>query len=360
MRNGLRRTLKRIRRTTTNPRPLLARLLTRSQVALRRSVLFTRPRTLYVETTNLCNLRCIMCQRSHGAADWIRQNGGYMSREIFDRIEPSFPFAEWVYLGGFGETLLHKDFIWMLERIKEKGPKVIIFTNGIELSKDLARRIVEAQLDEMEVSIDGATPDTYRRIRGRDLDQLLVNLRTLIEIKQSCGSTLPHLTLQLVAMRDNVHEVPALVELAAAIGVTDVSIANMAVHADHLREQSLYLNQEAAARHFALAERRAHELGIALALPSLAETTNDCTRFFDTLYIAWDGRVTSCDLDRHLVGDLRNETIEEIWNGSKLRKLREEYFRHGIASVCPNCYRVESCARNYLYPVEMGDDRRAK
>jgi MoaA/NifB/PqqE/SkfB family radical SAM enzyme len=286
-------------------------------------------------------------------------NSGFMTRELFTKIEPFFYTAEWVNLSGFGETLLHRDFFWMLNRVKRAGPRVSIFTNGILMNEEVALRLVEEKLDVITVSIDGATEDTYRRIRGANMNHLIENLRRLYKIKKSYKSYVPHIVLQMVAMKDTVHEVPMLLELADEIGAKEVSIVNMTVHAEHLRDQSLYLHQEIALKYFEEAKRLAQDMGVTLYLPSFADRRGDCTRFFEALSITWDGLVMSCDLDRHVVGDLQNDTLANIWNGSRLRALRRAYFRDGIRAVCPNCFRVDVTAQNHLYPVELDDNRRA-
>jgi MoaA/NifB/PqqE/SkfB family radical SAM enzyme len=76
-------------------------------------------------------------------------------------------------------------------------------------------------------------------------------------------------------------------------------------------------------------------------LPARLQRENErCLDFFRYAYVAWNGKVLSCCLERHAVGDLNVETAESIWNGSVYRRLRRAYFEQGIRAVCANCSRI--------------------
>lgn len=65
-----------------------------------------------------------------------------------------------------------------------------------------------------------------------------------------------------------------------------------------------------------------------------------CLDLFRYAFVAWNGKVLSCCLERHAVGDLNLETAETLWNGPQYRDLRRAYFEKGISSVCPGCSRI--------------------
>ncbi|MFX0196256.1 MAG: hypothetical protein ACFFCW_09060, partial [Candidatus Hodarchaeota archaeon] len=93
------------------PRILEARLLSRT---IGKTFMLSNPRHIAVELTANCNLRCIMCSRSYDGGEAVA-NAGFMRGEIFRKISPFFSAARCVDLSGFGESLLHPEFLSMLQ-----------------------------------------------------------------------------------------------------------------------------------------------------------------------------------------------------------------------------------------------------
>jgi MoaA/NifB/PqqE/SkfB family radical SAM enzyme len=87
--------------------------------------------------------------------------------------------------------------------------------------------------------------------------------------------------------------------------------------------------------------REPHETAALTHLPDRLERENRrCLDFFRYAYVAWNGKVLSCCLERHAVGDLNVEDAASIWNGPVYRRLRRAYFEQGIRSVCEGCSRI--------------------
>ena len=130
---------------------------------------------VYVEPTNLCNLECRTCIRNV----WDEPLGR-MTRETFARIVEglrAFSPTPTVFFGGFGEPLAHPDIVEMVAQAKALGAPVELITNGTLLTEDLSRQLIEAGLDVLWVSLDGATPESYADVRlGAALPQVLENL----------------------------------------------------------------------------------------------------------------------------------------------------------------------------------------
>jgi len=111
---------------------------------------------VYIEPTDRCNLDCLMCIRS----GWD-QPLGRMDKATFDRIllglQKLDPMPS-VFFGGLGEPLFHPRTIEWIARVKAVGARVELITNGTLLNEKRARQLIEAGLDVLWVSIDGATP----------------------------------------------------------------------------------------------------------------------------------------------------------------------------------------------------------
>jgi MoaA/NifB/PqqE/SkfB family radical SAM enzyme len=122
------------------------------------------PRSLYVETTSRCNSLCETCILTFGGRE-APKDLGYPE---FRRIVDQFPVLERVVLHGIGEPLLNRELPAMIEHAKARGAHVLFNTNAITLNGRWPAALVDAGLDEIRVSLDGSTAETYRRVRGVD------------------------------------------------------------------------------------------------------------------------------------------------------------------------------------------------
>src|SRR5688572_25045145 len=182
-----------------------------------------------LETTQRCNLRCIHCavseENNRGTYAWED-----LPIEFFHKLLPILAAHKpWVHLSGHGETLLHPHFWEMLEATIQAGCKVRFQTNGTLLTRERVERIVELGVELIVVSLDAATPELFDRIRRRArLDRILSHLAVLQETKKRLGSERPQLEIEFVAMRQNIHELPDVVALAARHGAHLVGVTELA------------------------------------------------------------------------------------------------------------------------------------
>ena len=115
--------------------------------------------------TNHCNLLCETCPRTF----ITYEDPHTLSWDNFLRIVEQFPEMERAVLHGIGEPLMNKDLPRMIAHLKARGVYVLFNTNATLLNDDWSRKLIEAGLDELRVSIDGANPRTYAVIRGAPL-----------------------------------------------------------------------------------------------------------------------------------------------------------------------------------------------
>jgi bifunctional DNA-binding transcriptional regulator/antitoxin component of YhaV-PrlF toxin-antitoxin module len=108
-----------------------------------------RPRNnlarVYVEPTNRCNLECRTCIRNV----WDEPIG-LMEPEVFEQIlegVQAFSPIPTVFLGGFGEPLVHPQLVEMVRQVKRLGGKAELITNGILLSEEISSQLIETGLD---------------------------------------------------------------------------------------------------------------------------------------------------------------------------------------------------------------------
>jgi MoaA/NifB/PqqE/SkfB family radical SAM enzyme len=195
-----------------------------------------RPRKVYVEPTNACNLACATCVR-HA---WDEPEG-YMAWETFAAVLDGVAADGTIAFMGLGEPLLHARFLDMVRRAKERGLRVEVTTNALLLDEAMAAGLLDAGLDQLVVSIDGASAEAFGRVRsGASLGRVVENVRRLHDARGPNYGPGMRIGVEFVAMRSNVGELPGLGRLAAQLGATFIIVSNVLAYTPELLHETLY------------------------------------------------------------------------------------------------------------------------
>lgn len=163
-----------------------------------------------VYLTDRCNSRCVTC-------DYWKYGQTNLPMERAQALAPQLKAlgTQAILLSG-GEPLLHPQWAEVAERLRAgSGARLWLLTAGLSLHKHAAR-VVEL-CDRITISLDGATPETYRAIRGVDAFEA-VSAGLLAVVGQGA-----QVTLRCTVQRANFRELPALVRLAHQLGVAQIS-----------------------------------------------------------------------------------------------------------------------------------------
>jgi putative metalloenzyme radical SAM/SPASM domain maturase len=178
------------------------------------------PSKLFVEVTTRCNLRCAMCVKQSSAACLPE---GDLSRAHFAALEEGMPRLEALVLNGIGEPLLHPDlehFIWRAKSLMPARSWVGFQTNGFLLGDKRAAAIVDAGADRVCVSVDASSAETFSAVRGvGDPSVTGRALAALAKAARERGRDDFMPGIEFVAMRENIDELPAVMEWGARLGV---------------------------------------------------------------------------------------------------------------------------------------------
>lgn len=323
------------------------------------------PRELQIEVTGACNLRCRMCLvRYRPPLDRI---SGSMSLDRFRAIVDDLPDLEVLTLQGLGEPLLAPDLLAMVEHASSRGVRVGFNTNATLLTEEVAERLVRTGLDWLHVSVDGATAATYEAVRDRSsFARVERNVRRLVEVKRRLAASRPQVQLVMVAMRRNLAEVPAVVELAADWGVPDVWVQNLShtfedtdADGDYAEirtftsEQGLWADDGPEVRAVLdEARHRAAALGVTLRLPPAPGPASSrppqrrpgeagCDWPWRSGYVEHDGAVRPCCMvmgaDRVLMGTVGAEGFADAWRGEAYEAFRADLLTDDPPEVCAGC-----------------------
>jgi pyruvate-formate lyase-activating enzyme len=201
-----------------------------AEMLLRRPVLRSHPFYLRIETSPYCNLRCPGCLL--GGADLVESNPAHrsdriMSFELFkESVRDFLPYLIKANLYDEGEPLLNTEIYEMIAFLSENRVASCVSTNlSLKLPERHMRRLVSCGLTTLNVSVDGATQESYATYRkGGDLDLVVSNVRTLTRMKREAGSAL-HIELQFLEFPHNRGERAAVRALAAELGVDRFTVA---------------------------------------------------------------------------------------------------------------------------------------
>ena len=304
---------------------------------------FAQLRSLQVEVSSACNLKCPQCF-SHIEG----HHTGFLPKALWDeKIAPVLGQLKEVHLVGIGEPLLHKEFFSFVEDARRSNVEVHTTSNLQLVDKRLAERIVLSGIKKLSFSCDGATKETYEdiRIKGR-FEKLRESLSLINRFKMEHKTEFPHLILNFGGMRSNVHELPLVVELAKKNQVSLIIAYHNVIYMDGLKDESLYHCQAFSDEKFTEAKRYADSLGINMFLPGLFSKPIKyksgriyCGYPYGHLYIYSNGCIGPCCMDfpdRYVLGNINDSSLEEVWNSLLVLKLRRELLC-APSETCRHC-----------------------
>jgi pyruvate-formate lyase-activating enzyme len=208
--------------TRVTPRRLMNLWLARWEHRGLRTELRSLPIKLILEATNICNLSCPACFTGDGQVGRARS---HMSLELYHKLLEELGPTLWrIELCNWGEPLLGRHVVPMIEAASERGISTLISTNfSVPFDAARAERLVRSGLTVLGVSIDGARQESYEQYRvGGDLETVLRNCRLMLEAKRKLGSKTPALNWSFPVFPHNVEDVDLARSMARDLEMTFV------------------------------------------------------------------------------------------------------------------------------------------
>jgi MoaA/NifB/PqqE/SkfB family radical SAM enzyme len=172
------------------------------------------PKSLNIETTSICNLKCVMCTQS--AEDFGRSKI-HLSENFLEQLKPYIINCDSIQLHGIGEPTLSPSF-WKCLSFLSKKSWSSTNTNLVNVSDEKMIEMVNSNLKHLSVSIDSPNENTYYKIRGSNLKQVIKNIKKLIDYKEKYKSNLL-IGLNMTLMRENILELKDAVDLCVDLNL---------------------------------------------------------------------------------------------------------------------------------------------
>lgn len=266
------------------------------------------PTHMKIELTNFCNLACPMCPHPQ-----MQRAVGTMRPSLFRKIiDESSPYLEFAYLHHLGESLVVRRIGEFIRYGRSRGVAMGLSTNATFLDAAKSRLLLESGLDFLVISLDAASAATYQHVRiGGDFATTLANTQRFFALKQQIEN---HTTVvvQMIVMEENRHEIEAFAQTWQS--------------------------------HVMIKEVRdwAGQVPLRITGPQQRNAQPPCRMPWTEITVLWDGTVVPCanHFEKiNVLGDLRTQSLREVWNGPAMQALRVAHVRDDVAQVrvCSTC-----------------------
>jgi radical SAM protein with 4Fe4S-binding SPASM domain len=297
------------------------------------------PQVYQLETTNHCPYTCIMCPRTHAMTRPLGHMDIGLFRSIIDQLRPAWQIDRSlsepsIGLWHFGEPVVYRHFVESIVYCHDRGLNVCISTNPSAWTERRIDQMLDTGVDELYVMIDGMDDDTSIAIRGTaaSFTRGERNIRDLVHKKVTRGLTKPHVYINMVKQPRNAHQWQQFKSYWFGIeGIDRVHLGGYSTFAGDLVQLNK-IGDDLVSRDKEQESSDAHHIYM---------SRFPCFYPWHSISVTWEGKVVPCCRDYNasdVLGDLRFESLEDIWNGARMRQLRFEHSRGKVtASLCVNC-----------------------
>lgn len=289
----------------------------------------------------VCNAKCPNCPYTNSEIRSDYKDRPFMNEDTFKIIANQCgEHGAYVRISGGGEPMLHPKAVELMEYAKNVGAKVGLITNGSKFTEENSRRLIEAQVDMIEFSVDAADPETYAKIRkGLNWEILLKNVKRIVELRNKLKSN-----TKIIA--SGVNQVGVNIDKVAAFWSPIVDefqkrkYLTWGINEDHSADPTPYL-------------------------PPKEKVP--CPFLFERLNIDSRGNVMVCGFDiaaNTNLGNIHEKSIKEIWRGEEFEYYRKKHLERKGDEIplCKNCpdWKYRSWKHNYWKIIDNAEKSRAK
>jgi radical SAM protein with 4Fe4S-binding SPASM domain len=315
------------------------KIITRHDRRILRDLLpLKKPLSVFIEPTNMCNFRCTPCVHGQEKTRNDLKPFAHMDIDLFKKVIGEI--KRWdgdklrlLRLAVLGEPLLHPQMTDMIRIAKEAevAERVDTFTNGSLLTENISKKIVQYKLDYIRFSIYSVLNDRHKEVTqsNYDINKIYNNIKNLRRIRDYYNSAKPYILVKMFDTYSKENDVflGMYKDVADEVGFEKVHDATKYSGYDLIK--SYYKNEKNEEM-----TRSHYQKGLNNHIA--------CPRPFMALVVNNIGDVLMCTHDAPKatrVGNVKNNSLEEIWNGQELYKFRKmQLLGHQHENIlCRNC-----------------------
>lgn len=296
------------------------------------------PFSVLLSPIDHCNIKCVFCP-FHGAVRGDVRPPATMPFDLFriviDQLT-EFPHKlRALIFCGRGEPTLHRELPQMISYAKEKdvADAIRLTTNGFNLSPELNRRLIDAGLDYIRISVPAIEEQACYEITGArlDLNQYIKNIKDFYDHKREGMTVFCKTTNVALGARDGGTVNPELVEkfYTAFDNCCDYAFIENIVpqvprELSGEEKKQMWIGNTGKQNVY-----QAENAGSAV-----------CERLFYHFTVNSMGNVYPCDLNENenlLLGNVRADTLKKIWQSCRLLQLRLSSLKGAVPGACKGC-----------------------
>lgn len=312
------------------------------------------PITLDIENVSRCNFRCTMCVVS----DWDKgKRGPDMQLADFKKLIDEQYGLVVIKLQGIGEPTMQGDpYFEMIKYARSKHIWVRSTTNASLLHlKDRYKKMIDSGVNEIQISIDGATKEVFESIRrGSRFEYVVQNCKLINNYARQQGRRVTK--MWTLVQKGNRHQLFDFVDLAKELGFRDMTFAFSLANwgADDWREKNDEVTVEGSLT-VGLAQELAakgKDLGIRVSFwnstdkYSVDSVETLCPWPFERAVVTSDLRIVPCctigNPDAYEVGRGSGESFLNVWQSEEYKSFRQAHLDRKIPKVCQVCYQTKA------------------
>ncbi len=292
------------------------------------------PYVLFLDPCGACNFSCKFCPCNNSdfkAAERHERMSMELFHKILDDLEQFPERVKVINLYGFGEPLLHPNYIEMAREIKQRGfcRELRCTTNGFLLTPERCRGLVNAGVDMVRISVEALNAEDYKRICGvkMDYDKFVEQIHYLYEISRGTNTKVSLKTLN-VALKDD----------ADANRFYDIY--------EPISDYTYIQDTTQAWSEFdAYVPEGNYEAG---NIGDMMDEDKICSFPLTNMAIHSNGSVGCCPQDWKFAteyGNVKNQPLLDIWNSRKLKNFSIAHLM-GNRRKIPYCKDCDVCVSN--------------
>ncbi|HUO59720.1 MAG TPA: radical SAM protein [Candidatus Acidoferrales bacterium] len=169
-----------------------------------------KPRLIFWEVTKGCNLRCVHCRAT---ATELASPTDLPTEKALDIINQIADFANPILVLSGGEPLYRPDIFQLAKHATNRGLRVALATNGTLVTKEIAKKVVDAGVQRVSISLDGADAETHDSFRGIPgaFDAAIYGFRNLKELGMP-------VQINMTIARHNAEQLPRVLDMVRGLG----------------------------------------------------------------------------------------------------------------------------------------------